>query len=456
MKRPADAPKFIDLFPKVMSEPQDGGQALARLFAYSQGPTVEGKYLHWEELQYRQPPGDLSHEEWWFAIKFNRQSGRQFVSLEDKNGVPFSYFLVEPIPQRLHEIDLRAGGRIAMPEQVTNPETRDQYYVSSLIEEAITSSQLEGATTTRRVAKEMLRTGRPPRDRSERMILNNYLTMSRISELKGQPLTRELIFEIHRLVTDQTLEHPTAAGRFRRHDEEIAVYNSANRILHEPPPASDLDSRMQRLCDFANRTDGPFVHPVIRSIILHFMLGYEHPFIDGNGRTARALFYWYMLRHGYWLAEFISISHIVLKAPAQYGYSFLYTETDECDLTYFILYHLKIIMRALKSLHAYIARKADEIRRFEAELQGVGLLNHRQRALIRHAVRHPDKRYTVQEHRRSHNVSYESARSDLLDLVSRNLFMGVREGKKWAFYPQQQLTGRLAALGLSGGQATLL
>jgi Fic family protein len=53
------------------------------------------------------------------------------------------------------------------------------------MEEAITSSQLEGAATTREVAKEMIREGRQPRDRSERMILNNYLTMQRIGAIRN-------------------------------------------------------------------------------------------------------------------------------------------------------------------------------------------------------------------------------------------------------------------------------
>jgi Fic family protein len=282
------------------------------------------------------------------------------------------------------------------------------------------------------------------------MILNNYRTMQRIGELKTKSLSTELIFEIHRLVTQDTLDHPTAAGRFRSEDEDehIAVLDSDNQVMHEPPPASTVVSRVQKICEFANQTE-PFVHPVIRSIVLHFMLGYDHPFVDGNGRTARALFYGSMLHHRYWLAEYISISQIVLRAPAEYGRAFLYTETDEGDLTYFILYHLKVVMRALESLNEYIARKTREIRSFEGELRGIQVLNHRQRALIRHAVRHPGKHYTVAEHQRSHNVSYESARSDLLDLVKRKLLTSEMVGKKWIFTPQAQLTGRLAALGAS-------
>jgi Fic family protein len=216
--------------------------------------------------------------------------------------------------------------------------------------------------------------------------------------------------------------------------------------MHYLPPASTLDDRLAKVCAFGNQTE-PFVHPVIRSIILHFIIGYDHPFVDGNGRTARALFYWSMLHHKYWLAEYISISQIVLKAPARYARAFLHTETDEADLTYFVVEQLSVIMRSLESLHEYIQRKTREIQSLENELQGIEVLNHRQRALIRHAIRHPGKRYTVAEHQTSQNVSYESARSDLLNLAKRGLLTAKMVGVKWIFTPQTQLTGRLAALG---------
>ena len=430
-------------------------EGFGQLLSRQEAVISSGRYFHWHELLFRPPPQDLTHEQWWFLIKSGRANQRQSVPLTDKEGYAFSYTSAPPIPRQLHEIDLRLGGQIKMPEEVTNPDTKDEYYISSLIEEAITSSQLEGATTTRQIAKEMLRTGRAPYDRSERMILNNYLTMRRIGEFKTQPLSKELIFEIHELVTRDTLEDSSSAGRFRTSQEEerIGVFDSENRLVHNPPPASALEDRLQKICDFANQTE-PFVHPVIRSIILHFMLGYDHPFVDGNGRTARALFYWSMLHHGYWLAEFISISQIVLKAPAQYGRAYLFTETDEADLTYFLLHQLSVVMRALDSLHEYISRKTHEIRNLEKELQGIEILNHRQRALIRHAVRHPGKRYTVAEHQRSQNVSYESARSDLLDLVERRLLDKAMMGKKWVFTAQPHLSGRLAALG--GNQPAIL
>jgi Fic family protein len=435
-KTPPDEKSLLDLASTDVDH-------FMRVLAAADAP---GKYLHWDKLLHYPTPEGVTHEEWWGGIKFRRQSSFKDVPLVDKGGQKFRYSQPDPIPATLHQIDLGAGGLIQMPEQITNPDTRDQYYVGSLIDEAITSSQLEGATTTRPVAKEMIRTGREPRDRSERMILNNYRAMQRINEFKKKPLSRELVLELHRLVSDQTLDDPSASGRFRRADENVRMEGTNGEVYHEPPPASSLEGRIQKMCDFANgKSPQHFIHPVLRSIILHFWLAYDHPFVDGNGRTARALFYWSMLHCNYWLCEFISISHIIRKAPVKYGRAFLYTETDNNDLTYFIIYHLEVIQRAIQELHEYITKKTTQLRRLEATLRGMDALNHRQRALIGHALRHPNQRYTVESHKVSHNVVYETARTDLLDLCDRGLLSKHKIGKTGYFVPESDIEEKLSA-----------
>ncbi|MBI3236506.1 MAG: Fic family protein, partial [Chlamydiales bacterium] len=184
----------------------------------------EGKYRHWDILRHLTPPRGLTSEEWWYGIKMRRLLGFKAVPLWDKKRSDmFFYNLPDKVLEQLHQIDLGAGGIIKVPEAIINPQTRDQYIVRSLIQEAITSSQIEGAATTRRVAKEMLRSGRPPRDKSERMILNNFYAMQKISDWKDEPLSPDLVFQIHRTVTDQTLDNPEAAGRLRRADEPVTV-----------------------------------------------------------------------------------------------------------------------------------------------------------------------------------------------------------------------------------------
>lgn len=316
------------------------------------------------------------------------------------------------------------------------------------MEEAITSSQLEGAVTTREVAKEMIRTGRKPRDTSEQMILNNYVTMQRIRELKGRDLTPELVLEIHRLVTEGTLEDPTAAGRYRHPHEERVVGDDYDQIVHIPPPAEELEERMKAMCAFANaETPDYFIHPAVRAILLHFWLAYDHPFYDGNGRTARALFYWAMVRRGYWLFEFISISKIIKKAPMKYSLSFLHTETDDNDLTYFLLAQTRVIRLAIAELHAYIGRKTEEFRDAESHMKALDLFNHRQVELLLHAIKHPNHRYTFASHGKSHGIVYQTARADLLDLSERKMLDPQKKGKQWNFISPSDLSERLMKLG---------
>jgi Fic family protein len=441
MRKPLIPPPAGDLFKEVNAE------SFPAIFQAVRDPLVDCRYLHWDELRQRTPPPGLSIRQWWFGIKMIRQNQYRALPLQDKSGQSFQYLLPDPIPARLHEIDRRAGGFIEMPEQITNPETKDRYYVGSLIEEAITSSQLEGAATTRKVAKEMIRAGRRPRDRSERMILNNFITMKRIGALKDEPLTKELVLEIHRLVTEQTLDDASAAGRFRTDSEKIVVDDVYGQVYHDPPPASQLEERMAAMCDFANGAPaGTFIHPAIRAIVLHFWLAYDHPFVDGNGRTARALFYWSMLHHKYWLCEYISISNIIRKGAMRYQQAFLHTETDDNDLTYFILYHVEVIRRAVSQLHDYIRQKTEQLRKLQSELRGVVVLNHRQRDLVSHALRHPNQLYTCESHRLSHNVVYETARRDLLDLAERGLLIATKAGRAWRFCPAPDLEQKLARI----------
>ncbi len=418
------------------------------MFQAARDAASAGKYLHWDKLRHLKPPRGLTHKQWWFALKSARLQAWKNVPLKNVCEYPFVFALPDPIPELLHHIDQDAAGRIEVAEQkIANPATRDRYIVRSLVEEAITSSQLEGAATTRRVAKEMIRSKRKPRSRDEQMILNNYQTMQQIREFRGQPLTPKLLLELHRTLAHETLDDPSAVGRFRTREEPVEVATPDNEILHTPPPAEHLPKRLRAMCDFANgKTPDYFIHPVIRSIILHFWLAYEHPFVDGNGRCARAMFYWSMLKEGYWLCEFISISQIIRKGPAKYGRAFLYTETDDNDLTYFILYHLDIIRRAIQELHDYIAVKTSQVRQAEQLIRSSDGLNHRQIALLGHALRHSGAEYTFESHRTSHNVTYQTARSDLLDLANKGLLACRKMGKRYCFSPVAGLEGKLRKL----------
>lgn len=407
----------------------------------------QDKYLHWNDLRRRPVPTGFTHEEWWLGLRMGRNARLRPIGLLDKKGRPFLFGQPDSLAELWHHLDRGLGAAVGLPEANEQPAVRDRYVVNTLIQESITSSQLEGAATTREVAKEMLSTGRPPRDKSERMILNNYLTMQRIRDLKTEALTPEFIFEIHRRVTEGTLDKPDAAGRFRRPSESIRVTDMEGTVFHDPPSANELPARFKAMCSFANgQAPDFFIHPVIRGIILHFWLAYDHPFVDGNGRTARALFYWSMLRQDYGLFEFISISEILLRAPVRYAEAFLHTETDNNDLTYFILHQAGVIRDAVKALHGYIERKKHELQAASEHLRGIENLNHRQQALLTHALRGPTTRYLIGAHQHSHAVTHQTARNDLVDLVERGLLTVSREGRRYVFRAPGDISEKLRGL----------
>jgi len=410
-----------------------------------------GDYVHWDKLRHLQPPADLTPEEWWFALRLNRLAASHELPLHDPRGNAFSYGTPSRVQRLLHYVDQHCSGEIAMAEAVTTDEqSRHHYLVNSVMEEAIRSSQLEGATTSRRVAKELLRTGRAPRDRSERMIVNNYRALEFMREEMGQELTPELVMTLQRILTEGTLDDATAAGRLQSpREERVVVLDAASgETIHVPPPAEELPSRMQAMYDFANSPDDEaddFIHPVLRAILLHFWLAYDHPFLDGNGRTARALFYWHMRTRGYWLVEYLSISRILRQAPGRYSRAFLLTETDSEDTTYFILHQLDVIKRAVEELQRYLERKVREVRDVERIVRDAGELNHRQLALLSDAIRHPHRSYTYRSHASSQGVTWETARMDLSDLSARGLLLRRKSGRQHVYAAVPDLAAALQA-----------
>ena len=355
--KPPRAPKPLDA---LLAE---HGDRLLDVLDEGFRPTVAGRYLHWDRLRRLDPPEGFSHEEWWLGVKLSRRGqSRPIPLLRDTGGRPFSFMLPDRVQEALHRIDSQLRGRIGIAERVTNPDARDRFIVDSLIEEAITSSQLEGASTTRAAAKDMLRAGRRPRDRSERMIFNNYRAMQAVREIGEAPLSLAEVLRLHATLTSDTLDDPAAAGRIQRPgDERVRVVDHRDqRVLHTPPPAEELPDRLGGMIRFANQGSGGgdgFLHPVVRAVVLHFWLAYEHPFEDGNGRTARALFYWSMLHHDYWLFEFISISRRLVEAPARYARAFLHTR-DRRERSH-------LLHRAPDRDHPAGARRARRLRRAE-------------------------------------------------------------------------------------------
>ncbi len=396
---------------------------------------ANSRYLYWDKFKYCIPHDVVGPRLAWYYLKLARVVQARRIPLRDQADQYFNYWLPDKIQEDLHFVDKYAGGQISLDKPI-NQESQDRYLISSLMEEAISSSILEGAATTRKKAKQMLLSGKKPVSHADRMIYNNYRTIKRLRKLKDQPLTVEMLNELHHSITEDTFNDPGISGRFRNeNDELVSVMDDQGTILYTPPHYNEIERQVNELIGFANEdhSSANFIHPVIKAIILHFSIGYIHPYNDGNGRTARAIFYWLMLKNGYWMTEYISISRILLKSAKQYARAYLYTEMDDQDLTYFISYHLKSLRLAFQELRVYVSRRQKTVSFFSEALQAHPDLNLRQVNILKHALSHSGFPYTIQQHKNFHGVTYQTARTDLLDLSKKNMMELIKRGKTFYF-----------------------
>jgi len=393
--------------------------------------TYNKDYVHWDELRYKKIPGDPKPEYVWVLMKLFRASQYRMLKFSKWQ---FQYVLLDEFQKRLHLLDKGAAGRLGSSLDSVNTGGRERYIISSLMEEAIASSQLEGAATTRKVAKELLRFKKKPKNYSEQMIVNGYKTIQKVLSMKEKNITTNLILELHREITEDTLKDKKYEGQFRDNNEVVVGDPLlAEKIYHQPPDYTDVPDLIKEFCDFANSDTEEFIHPIIKGIMLHFMIGYIHPFEDGNGRTARTIFYWYVLSKGYWLFEYMAISRIILRSKTKYGLVYLYTETDDNDLTYFIDYNLTAIEEALHNMENYISRKQREQSDAVKLIKNIKQINLRQAEILKEFIKDPDKVFVVNEIISTYGVAYDTARNDLLYLTKLGYLDKMKIQKKFVF-----------------------
>jgi len=389
------------------------------------------EYVHWDQLRYKKIPNDEKPEYIWALLKVFRNQQYKMLKF---NGWNFPLILLDDSLRKLHLFDKGAAGHLETGLESLNTEGRDRYIISSLMEEAIASSQLEGAATTRKLAKEMLKLRKKPRDYSEKMILNGYSTMQKIVKMKDKKITPEIILELHKEITQDTLKDKKDEGLFRDNNE-IVVGDPviAENIYHRPPDYKKIQTLIDEFCKFASDDTHEFIHPVIKGIILHFLMGYIHPFNDGNGRTARTIFYWYVLTRGYWLFEFMSVSRILLRSKTNYGLAYLYTETDDNDLTYFINFNLSAIEESLHEMEKYISRKQKEQIEAMKLVQGMKDINLRQASILKEFIKNPEKNFVISEIMSTYGVAYDTSRNDLFHLENLGYIKKIKVKNKYVF-----------------------
>lgn len=404
-------------------------------------------YQYWDKVQYSTKiPSELSSIEFWFYVKQVRRVSSRKTLIKAESGEFYSWLRLHYTDEFLHKLDVQLATNELpyLSKNSFDPEQKKKFLTKSIMEEAIASSQLEGAATTTSMAKKLLAEKRTPKDRSERMIVNNYKTMQALNqEYKDKKLSREVLFELHNLITKDTLDQDKQ-GRFRKDSDDVTVNDQMEYIYYVPPKEAFIHQEIERLIEFANNEDNSgFLHPIIKAIFLHFWIGILHPFYDGNGRMARTIFYWYLLKEGYWAMQYLPISLVIKEAPVQYGMSFIYSEQDDLDLTYFYDFHMRKLMQALTNFKVYLERKIEENKNIQNLFNTTYDFNPRQIQVLHYLRSQGEGAYVnPSSYEILCGVSRTTAIADLKALERMNLVKSKRIGK-YVRYSGTQLLERL-------------
>src|SRR3989344_4784212 len=363
----------------------------------------EPQYLYWTKFKYKIRDDVLSPEELWYLVRQFRNISATESLIKAENSDNFKWLRLPSTEEYLHSVDMMAGGQLLPYPNILSQSNQQTFISRGIIEEAIASSQLEGAHTTRAAARKMIIEKRSPRNASERMILNNYKAINAIEE---------------------------------------NYKNQEQFITHLPPSENFVREEIKRLIDYANDQMGQkFTHPITKAIFLHFWIGYLHPFTDGNGRLARALFYWYLLKKGYWTFMFLPISTVIKKSPSQYALAYIYSEQDNLDITYFYDFHIRKVLQAVEDFKIYLGSKIKENQEVDKIISKKVTLNERQKQLVHYFISDPNPSTTVSSHSTLNNISRQTAAKDLKVMEADKLLYAKREGKYVRYYPAKTLLG---------------
>ncbi len=399
---------------------------------------AQKEYVYWDKFKYYNFPQNITPKEAWAFVKLSRMSLIERTPVKSISGDNFSYNIPKDLYQKLNFIDTHGAGLLKSFQDKPSSAQTSKYIISSLTEESIASSQIEGANTTHKIAKEMILSQRKPRNKSEQMIVNNYLAMQKIAQWKDIDLTEQMLLDLQKILIDQTVDEPLIVGRFRRDEDEIVVSDQiTGEIAHVPPKEKLMLSELKRFIQYANQkeSDDSFIHPVVKASILHFWFAYLHPFADGNGRSSRAIFYWYLLKNDYWLIEYVSISRAIKQSRKAYDNAFLYSENDDNDMTYFLLYITETFKKSILQFMEYFERKEIEIREIKSNTSVSSKFNIRQTVLLQYFSEHPDESIDVATHQNKNGISRPSAYNDLAMLVKKGLLAETRNDKRLIYMP---------------------
>lgn len=249
----------------------------------------------------------------------------------------------------------------------------------ALILEAHHTTHIEGTQLTIEQSEKLLEGGDVSNANSDdvKELLNYKKAFNLVSDYldSGDPITEGLIREIHKELVIHVRGNSASPGAYRK-IQNYVINSKTGQAIYTPPPAYEIPKMMDDLVKWINLEK--MINPILISGIAQFQLVHIHPFLDGNGRTARLLSTLCLYRRGYDFKQLFTISEYYDRNRLEYYKSIQSVRESNMDMTKWLEYFTQGLaeqMKEIKSRGEYvikadlIAKKYQLSKRQEAALQ---------------------------------------------------------------------------------------
>lgn len=221
----------------------------------------------------------------------------------------------------------------------------------ALVLEAYYTTHIEGTQLTLAQSEQLLEGKNPPNTNPDdvRELVNYRDAFNLVAEYLNEemPVTEGLIREIHKRLVKGVRGNSAAPGDYRK-IQNYVVNSVTGETVYTPPPAYEIQYKMQELVDYINKTTE--VHPVFVSGIAQFQLVHIHPFLDGNGRSARLLSTLCLYRKGYDFKQLFTISEYYDRNRTDYYKAIQSVRENNMDMTGWLEYFTHALSEQMQEI----------------------------------------------------------------------------------------------------------
>ena len=293
----------------------------------------------------------------------------------------------------------------------------------ALILESHHSTHIEGTAINLQQARDIL-SGKKVKNVSrddEKELLNYKKAMGFISKYlrKDDPISERLVRELHKILVRDVRGSEAQPGNYRKIQNYVANSHT-KEIIYTPPAPLEVPHLMREFVDWINDNIEE-VSPVLTAGIAQFQFVQIHPFVDGNGRTARLLSTLILYKTGYDFKRLFTISEYYDKERSAYYNAIQAVRKNKMDMTVWLEYFVDGLRSQMKEIQG----KGKEIIKNDTALRKIKKagLNARQEKVVKFILQ--NGKVMVSDYQTVASCTRRTAQRDLDDLLDKKIIKAI-------------------------------